>query len=59
MQLPEKYKEKFDSVAATNFPTKGLLETSNISMYFSGSCIPTKQILVIIDTAYTGTDCSS
>jgi hypothetical protein len=39
MQRPEKYKEKFD--VGYYLPEEGpSLETSKISLYFSGSCIP-------------------
>jgi hypothetical protein len=34
------------------------LETSNFSLYFSGSCVSTNRNFVIIDTTNTGTDSS-
>jgi hypothetical protein len=51
MQLPEKYKEKFDvsrSVSITNRDEGPSLETSKFSLYFSGSYIPTNESLFIV-----------
>ena len=52
MQLPEKYKENFN--VSSEGPLSGLiapddepsLETSKLSLYFSGSCIPTNESLL-------------
>ena len=44
MQLPEKYKEKFDVSSEGHRLT--CFETSNFSLYFSGSCIPTSESLL-------------
>jgi hypothetical protein len=41
MQLPEKYKENFDSEVCSNF-------LSIFSLYFSGSCIPANESLCIL-----------
>ena len=44
MQLPGIYKENFD--VSNESPDEGSsLETSKFSLYFSGSCIPTYEIL--------------
>ena len=63
MQLPEKYKDKFDvpSEVEGNFPTRRAF-ARNVEVrlvYFSGSCIPTNESFVIIGTTHTGTDCSA
>ena len=47
-ELPETYKEKFD--VSSEDPSRKVsrgpsLETSNLSLYFSGSCIPTNESL--------------
>jgi hypothetical protein len=66
MQIPEKYKENFD--VSSEGPSSGItnqgpsLETSKFSLYFSGSCIPTNEILFILLTrptlAQTVEDCN-
>jgi hypothetical protein len=53
MQLPEKYKENFDvsregpSSGVTYSRRRAFARKSKFSLYFSGSCIPTNESLLI------------
>ena len=60
MQLPGKYKENIDvssegpssGVTSLVKPDKGLY-TSKFSLYFSGSCIPTNESLLLVNVCFT------
>jgi hypothetical protein len=64
MQLLEKYKEKLNVLSEghlpplTNSQQRPFAQNVEFLLIFSGSCIPTNENFVYIDTTHTGTDSS-